>query len=129
LVAEAAKPLQMSEDPPTDVHIVNAEAVDVAAGETVALTQALAWHLHHDSPVGVRAGITAREDSGLPFVCADRDERGHFAVSRTSRTPRRVQPWTTEILPNDTPETARGVAETLASVLLNQFGVLSRLYL
>ncbi|MEU4253493.1 ATP-binding protein [Amycolatopsis sp. NPDC026612] len=116
------------EDGPTGVHVVNAEVVDVAAGEFIALAQELGRHLYIESPLGIHAGLAAREGTALAYECATRDGLGHFTASRSSRKPRRIQPWTTEIIPNGSVETTRGAAEELASALLNQFGVSSRLY-
>ncbi|MEV5720381.1 ATP-binding protein [Amycolatopsis mediterranei] len=116
------------EDGPTGVHVVNAEVVDVAAGEFVALAQELGRHLYIESPLGIHAGLAAREGSALAYECASRDDIGYFTASRSSRKPRRMQPWTTEVLPNGSVEATRAAAEELASSLLNQFGVSSRLY-
>jgi hypothetical protein len=110
------------------VHVVNAEVIDVAAGEFIALVQQLGRQLYIDSPFGVRAGLTARDGSGLPYECASRDDIGPVGTSRSSRTPRRTQPWTTEIVPSGSVGTARAAAEELSSALLNQFGVTSRWY-
>jgi hypothetical protein len=114
--------------PPDGIHIVNAVAVDVAAGEFVGLAQALNRLLHHDSPLAVLAGVTTRDTSGLPFACAIRNEIGSFYIPHSSRTPRRVQSWTTEILVNESVDGSRTFANTLSSSLLNQFGVDSCLY-
>ncbi|MEV7098498.1 hypothetical protein AB0M80_37245 [Amycolatopsis sp. NPDC051045] len=76
-------------DEPSDHdHVVNAEVVDIAAGEAISLAHALAHHLHHDSPIGVHAGIGARPNSEERYVCADRDDIGRLAIRSTSRAPR-----------------------------------------
>jgi hypothetical protein len=116
------------DDGPRGVHVVNAEVVDVAAGEFVALLQEISRHLYVDSPHAVLASFAARDGSGLPYECADRDDIGHFAASRSSPTPRRMQPWLTEIIPGAPLETTRTATGELSSALLNQFGVTSRLY-
>jgi hypothetical protein len=113
---------------PDGVHVVNAEVVDVAAGEFIALVQELSRHLHTDSPLGARAGLAARDGSDRPYECADRNDIGYFSASRSSRTPRRTQPWATEIIPNGSVDITRVAAAELSSALLNQFGVDSRLY-
>jgi hypothetical protein len=75
--------------PDSHLHVVNDEVVDVASGEAISLAQVLAHHLHHDSPIGIRAGIAARPNSELNYVCAERDDIGNFEVPETSRWPSR----------------------------------------
>ncbi len=119
----------LNEEPEPGLLVVNSDVVEVAMSEVVSLARALARHLHHDSPIGVHAGISDPRGITHRYVCAVPNGFGRFEVPRTSRRPRRIQPWTTELVPSDPPDTDRVVAEQLSAAMLNQFGVQSRLYL
>ncbi|MFI5590081.1 helix-turn-helix domain-containing protein [Amycolatopsis sp. NPDC051758] len=117
------------EDRPIDLKVVvNAEAVDVAAGEFLVLAQLLNLHLHHDSPIGVRAGIGGGVEPTWKYFCAERNDISQFAKSDRSRELHRIQPWITEISAAAAVEETRESAENLSSAMLNQFGVVSQLY-